>query len=433
MYLRLATAQLDPVVGDLAGNVGRIAGRPGPRPRRPGRDLCALPGAGRHRVPARGPAAQARLRGRQRGRVWTRWPRPPATAWPWSGSSSRWVAADPAARAGTEATWAGDGGRPPARLANAAAVCAGGPRRRRLPQATAAQLRRLRRAALVRPGRRAADRSTRSPASRSGVSICEDVWSAGGPVAALGRAGAQVVVNLNASPYSQGRRAERLAMLRDRVAEAGCAHRLRATRSAARTSWSSTGRAWWSGEDGTLLAAGAQFDEDLVVVDVAVPERSGSPGRASAPGGRRRRSRRRGPARAPTALARRLPRRSAAEAEVYEALVLGTRDYLREERLHRRRDRACPGASTRRWWPPSPSTPSGPSTCTGCRCRRATRATGRVSDAAGLAERLGIDLLVVPIEPAHRALAELLGAGAGRPAVGASPTRTSSRGSGACC
>ena len=34
-------------------------------------------------------------------------------------------------------------------------------------------------------------------------------------------AGADLLVNLNASPYSRGRRAERLAMLADRVAETG--------------------------------------------------------------------------------------------------------------------------------------------------------------------------------------------------------------------
>ena len=60
-----------------------------------------------------------------------------------------------------------------------------------------------------------------------GVSICEDVWFDNGPVAQAGRGGADVVVNLNASPYNRGRRAERLAMLSGRVAEAALRHRLR--------------------------------------------------------------------------------------------------------------------------------------------------------------------------------------------------------------
>ena len=56
-----------------------------------------------------------------------------------------------------------------------------------------------------------------------GVSICEDLWFPCGPVADLGAEGAQLVVNLNASPYSIGRRFDRLAVLEERVAEAGCA------------------------------------------------------------------------------------------------------------------------------------------------------------------------------------------------------------------
>src|SRR6202034_344376 len=46
-----------------------------------------------------------------------------------------------------------------------------------------------------------------------GISVCEDVWFPSGPVAEQGRAGADVVVNLNASPYHRGRRRERPAML----------------------------------------------------------------------------------------------------------------------------------------------------------------------------------------------------------------------------
>ncbi|MGH9097066.1 MAG: nitrilase-related carbon-nitrogen hydrolase, partial [Acidimicrobiales bacterium] len=55
-----------------------------------------------------------------------------------------------------------------------------------------------------------------------GVTVCEDIWFPGGPAVAQAEAGARLIVNLNASPYSQGRRAERLAMLAERVTETGC-------------------------------------------------------------------------------------------------------------------------------------------------------------------------------------------------------------------
>ena len=47
-----------------------------------------------------------------------------------------------------------------------------------------------------------------------------------------------------------------------------------------------------------------------------------------------------------------------ADAEVYHALVLGTRDYVRKNGFEHVVS-GSPAASTRRWWPPSPSTRSG--------------------------------------------------------------------------
>ncbi len=53
---------------------------------------------------------------------------------------------------------------------------------------------------------------------RVGVTICEDVWQAG-PVAQAAKAGARLLVNLNASPYHAGKGDQRLKMLRQRVGE----------------------------------------------------------------------------------------------------------------------------------------------------------------------------------------------------------------------
>ena len=157
-----------------------------------------------------------------------------------------------------------------------------------------------------------------------GVSICEDVWFDDGPVAHAGRAGADVVVNINASPYNRGRRAERLAMLRGRVAEAGCAIAY-VNQVGGQDELVFDGDSLVVAADGTLVASGAQFGTDLVVVDLPV-----------------------GPHR-PHAVTELLPRIVVSEprpgerpaldpaplrpalsdhAEVYAALVLGTRDYL---------------------------------------------------------------------------------------------------------
>jgi len=54
-----------------------------------------------------------------------------------------------------------------------------------------------------------------------GVSICEDAWFAGGPIDKLARQGAQVLININASPYSIGKRQDRAAMLEARAKSNG--------------------------------------------------------------------------------------------------------------------------------------------------------------------------------------------------------------------
>jgi NAD+ synthase (glutamine-hydrolysing) len=50
-----------------------------------------------------------------------------------------------------------------------------------------------------------------------GVCVCEDAWEATGPVVAQGRAGAQVVININASPFHKRKIGERTAMLAERA------------------------------------------------------------------------------------------------------------------------------------------------------------------------------------------------------------------------
>jgi NAD+ synthase (glutamine-hydrolysing) len=55
---------------------------------------------------------------------------------------------------------------------------------------------------------------------RVGITICEDVWLPG-PVGRAAEAGAQLLVNLNASPFHAGKGQMRLDALRQRVAECG--------------------------------------------------------------------------------------------------------------------------------------------------------------------------------------------------------------------
>ncbi|HWR73115.1 MAG TPA: nitrilase-related carbon-nitrogen hydrolase, partial [Nitrospirota bacterium] len=54
-----------------------------------------------------------------------------------------------------------------------------------------------------------------------GVNICEDIWSPEGPSRIQASAGAEVILNINASPYHKSKGKERLRMLSERAKEKG--------------------------------------------------------------------------------------------------------------------------------------------------------------------------------------------------------------------
>jgi len=56
-----------------------------------------------------------------------------------------------------------------------------------------------------------------------GVTICEDIWYADGPVAAQAVAGARILLNLNASPFHEGKNVQREQMLSTRAKETNSA------------------------------------------------------------------------------------------------------------------------------------------------------------------------------------------------------------------
>ena len=77
---------------------------------------------------------------------------------------------------------------------------------------------------------------------------------------------------------------------------------------------------------------------------------------------------------------------------------LGLRDYVRKNGF-RRSSSACPAASTRRWWRPSPATRSAPTNVTASRCRASTpRSTPRTTPPTW-PRGPGCTTATVPIEP----------------------------------
>jgi len=163
-----------------------------------------------------------------------------------------------------------------------------------------------------------------------GISICEDIWSPFGPVAVQAAAGAEVSININASPFHTGKAAERERMLATRASDSHTAI-VYVNQVGGQDELVFDGGSLVFDHEGTLLARAPQFVEDLMIVDVPVP-----------PVYRKRLLDPRGRITeallptlvvttepvvhddsAPGAIAVALE----ADRELYDALVLGTRDY----------------------------------------------------------------------------------------------------------
>ncbi|MGO8959601.1 MAG: NAD+ synthase [Streptosporangiaceae bacterium] len=169
------------------------------------------------------------------------------------------------------------------------------------------------------------------------VAICEDLWQDGGPVAVARTAGAGLLVVPNASPYEQEKDDVRLDLCQRRAREAGTVLAY-ANMVGGQDELVFDGDSIIVGPDGRLLARGPQFDEALVLADLDLPaaDLSRLPGRepADADDGTTMTIERIElpllPAPEPDSplAAEMIWPRLSDLAEIYGALVLGTRDYV---------------------------------------------------------------------------------------------------------
>jgi NAD+ synthase (glutamine-hydrolysing) len=235
---------------------------------------------------------------------------------------------------------------------------------------------------------------------RIGTTICEDAWFADGPVAAAGRAGAELVVNINASPYHAGKVRERESMLGERAAEAGCPI-LYVNLVGGQDELVFDGASLLVGADGTVLSRAPQYTEQLWITEVDVPARAHPPEAADAVDVA-------GPAplAGPAAVAPPAELLGATH-EVYEALVLGTRDYV-EKNGFREVVIGLSGGVDSSLVAMVAVDALGPDRVHGVLMPSRFSSDHSVSDAERLSAALGIDHRTIAIEPAHRALLDML-------------------------
>jgi NAD+ synthase (glutamine-hydrolysing) len=101
------------------------------------------------------------------------------------------------------------------------------------------------------------------------IAICEDIWQHG-PSAAARAAEAGLLLVLNGSPYEAAKDDARLRLCQDRAAEAGCAVAY-VNLVGGQDELVFEGDSMVVGADGTCLARAKQFEPDLLIVDLDLP------------------------------------------------------------------------------------------------------------------------------------------------------------------
>jgi NAD+ synthase (glutamine-hydrolysing) len=242
---------------------------------------------------------------------------------------------------------------------------------------------------------------------RLGLSICEDIWNdkrfwdrpryERDPVAELIRGGARLVVNLSASPYALGKPALRERML-GAAARSHGSPVLYVNQVGGNDSLVFDGGSVLFAADGGVLARAPLFQEALLVVDLdgSRPELTAADGAPL-------------PAAAPHVTSA-----DGEAAEVFGALVLGVRDYVRKCGF-RSAVVGLSGGIDSALTACVAVAALGPAAVRGVAMPSRYSSTHSLEDARALASRLGIGFQEVPIEPMHAAGLSSIGAALGHP------------------
>jgi len=166
------------------------------------------------------------------------------------------------------------------------------------------------------------------------MTICEDLWQEGGPIVVCREAGVGLVLCINGSPYERNKDDVRCELARSRAAEAG-ATLAYVNMVGGQDELVFDGDSIVVAPDGTVLARAAQFDAGMLVADLDLPlATNDNDGAVDARDGTTIRVER------VTLSTDELPSYDARPAgvvprlddlaEVYAALLTGTRDYVRK-------------------------------------------------------------------------------------------------------
>ncbi len=213
-----------------------------------------------------------------------------------------------------------------------------------------------------------------------GVSICEDIWLANGPPRLQAAAGARVLLNINASPFHKGKALERERMLVERARDSGAAV-VYVNLVGGQDELVFDGCSLVVAPDGTIVHRSPQFEEDRFVAEVPLPGEQVVVGQVN-------------------------PHLDPVE-EVYRALQVGLRDYVRKNGFERVAIGLSGGIDSALTAVVAVDA-LGPDAVWGVSMPSRYSSQHSIDDARSLAENLGIQFDVLPMDDVYQALVESL-------------------------
>ena len=249
-----------------------------------------------------------------------------------------------------------------------------------------------------------------------GVNICEDIWYPEGPAQAQAYNGAQVIVNISASPFQAEKRFFRERMLSTRASDAACMLCYN-NLVGGQDELVFDGNSMIIDPEGEIIGRARSFEEDLLICDLNMDKVMQA--RLHAP--RRRKERPAFTGAVPEkvhvsskpfiAAKPPLPPHDVTPlegvAEVYAALVVGTRDYVRKNGFEKVVIGLSGGVDSSLVAVIAVDA-LGAENVVGVSMPSRFSSPGSRSDAQAIAENLGIRLITIPIEEAFTAYLGML-------------------------
>ena len=250
-----------------------------------------------------------------------------------------------------------------------------------------------------------------------GINICEDIWEPIGPAEIQSAGGAQIIINLNSSPYELGKHRHREQIVSD-LSRRNHVYTLYTNQIGGQDELVFDGGSMLVDPDGKLMGSSTRFEESLLVADIKTdPKKKSLPRQQNYRVSNKTLAQVRKsltveiPTTKPQTKRSKLPQLSINRLgkleSVYRALNVGTRDYIRKTGF-KKVAIAVSGGIDSALVTTIAADAIGAENVIGVALPSRYSSEGSITDAHQLCSQLNVELWTIPIEPGHTAFEEML-------------------------